>query len=400
MKKHFIVVCLFVLALTLGSCAPKVMKPISAEDSPAHHYLTGMNLIDKGNLNQASAHFDRALKLAPGYAPALAGDALVAAMRAEAQPAGAHQAVELKRALDLIEKAKDKADGDSQKYSVRVTEIRVYTHGKPKAWLRKAQDAYDEMMSLKKVKVAELPYYRDKEAANYFMAVASYKAFKFRDAVDLLSKVTEAPPGRWSDPASALFKKVHKIVRATANYTLTDVAKRIAVKDKVVRADVAALLVDEIHLDRLMAGRIPTPGNEPKMLFIPADVMDNPFKAEILTVLKWRVRGLEPQYDQTAKAYLFYPNQPVKRKALAFILEDLLIKITGKEGLATAYVGEERSPYPDVPPSAPWFNAVMNVVSRNLMETDLSGAFRPDEPVDGADLLLALMHLRNVMNIY
>jgi hypothetical protein len=40
------------------------------------------------------------------------------------------------------------------------------------------------------------------------------------------------------------------------------------------------------------------------------------------------------------------------------------------------------------------------VVSRNLMETGLSGAFRPEDVADGAELLLAVMRLRDAMNIY
>lgn len=394
MKNYFLSVLVIILALAIGACAPRVMKPTSAEDSPGHHYLVGMGLIDNGELNQARTHFDRALKLQPDYAPALAGKALAAAMTAEAQSEKEYQTV------NLLNNAVDKADGNSQKYSVLVTGIRVYTHGKPEKWFNKAQATYDDAISLTKVKAAELLYYRSRAAANYFMGVAAYKDLKFRDAEDFLSKVTQAPPGRWHEPANALFEKVHKIVRATAKYTLTDIAKRIAIKNKVGRADVAALLVDEIHLGRLMAGRIPVPNQRPKVSFIPADIINSPFRAEIMTALKWRVRGLEPQYDQTSKAYLFHPNAPIKRKELAFILEDLLTKITGKAGLSTAYFGERRSPYPDVPPSAPWFNAVMNVVSRNLMEPGISGAFRPDDPANGAELLLAVMRLRDAMNIY
>lgn len=88
------------------------------------------------------------------------------------------------------------------------------------------------------------------------------------------------------------------------------------------------------------------------------------------------------------------------RKELALILEDLLIKITGDQSIATKYFGMDHSPFPDVPPSAPWFNAVMNVVSRGLMETELSGEFRPNDYVDGAELILAVMKLRNVLHNY
>ncbi|WP_419660575.1 tetratricopeptide repeat protein [Desulfosarcina variabilis str. Montpellier] len=400
MKRHLKCVSVIFVVLLLASCAHKPVERESELDNPAHHYLRGMELIDEGQLDQAALRFERALTLEPSYPPALAGKALVTAMTVDSQADDQHGAVALGQALELIEEAEDEADGDSQEFCVHVTAIRVYTYGKPKKWLNSAQNAYDAATSLKKVNVAELPYYRGLEAADYFMGIAAYKAFQFRDAEDLLARVTEVPTGRWHQPARALFKKVHKIVRAMANYTLTDVAKQIAIKDEVVRVDVAALLVDEVRLDRLMAGRIPVPNSRPTKSFVPADIVDHTFKSEVQTVLAWNLRGLEPQYNETSKAFLFYPNAPVKRKELAFILEDLLTKITGDEKLATAYFGQQRSQYPDVSPSSPWFNAVVNVVSRNLMETGLSGAFRPDDVADGAELLLAVMRLRDAMNIY
>ncbi len=400
MEKYLRPILIFTLILAAVGCASKGIMPISDEDSPAHHYLVGMGLLEKGDLDQAEAHFDRALKLEPKYPTALAGKALTAAMRAEAYSDEGHWSVELERALELFNDARHSADGDSEEFSVLVTGIRVYTHAKPKKWINKAQDLYDEAKGLKNVQSGELSYYRGEAAVDYFMGVAAYKDLQFRDAEDLLAKVTQAPPGRWHQPASALFKKVHKIVRATTNYTLTDVARKIAIKDEVVRADVAALLVDELHLDRLMAGRIPVPGKEPKADFVPADVIANPFESEIMIVLKWGLRGLEPEFDPTTQAYLFHPEGAIKRKELAFVLEDLLAKISGDEGISTAFFGQNRSPYPDVSPSAPWFNAVMNAVSRNLMESGLSGAFRPEDTADGAELLLAVLRLRDAMNIH
>jgi len=360
----------------------------------------GMELLDKGDLAQAEGHFDRALALDPKYSTAMAGKALTAAMKAEPLSDEAHRDLELKRAVKLLGDAGDVAKGDSPKFSIRVTGIRAYTHGKPEKWFEEAQDLYDDARKLKKVKKEELLYYRGEEALDYFMGVAAYRDLQFRDAEDLLSRVTQAPPGRWHEPAGALFKHVHKIVRATANYTLTDVAKKIAIKDEVVRSDVAALLVDDLHLDRLMAGRIAVPGQAPKASFTPAAILNNPFKSEIMIALNWGLRGLETSFDQTTRAYLFHPDAPIKRKDLAFILEDLLTKISGNEALATAYFGQDRSPYPDVTPTSPWFNAVMNAISRNLMETELSGAFRPDDTADGAELLLSVLRLRDAMNIY
>lgn len=382
-----------------AGCAPKKFTPLSDEDNPAHHYLMGMGMIEKGQIDEAAARFDRAVKLDPDYAPAIGGLALVAAIRTEAESDKEHRAVELERAVDKLDKALDKAKGDSQKFDGMVTGIRVWTHARPKNWIEKAEKYHRKAIKLDNVKAEELPYYKGKEAAHYFMGVAYFKAFKFREAEGSLGDVLALAPGKWHEPANKLYKQVQKINRASANYTLTDVGKKIAVKGQVVRGDVAALLVDEIHLDKVMAGRIPAPAGEQKAEFVPADVINHLFKAEIMTSLKWRVRGLEPIYDQISKAFLFYPDKPVTRLELAFVLEDLMMKISGDEKLATKYIGQGTSPYPDVAPTAAWFNSVMTAVTRGLMEPELSGAFRPHDVADGAELLLAVMRLRNVMNI-
>ena len=391
----------FVLSL-LFFCSCEKEKPtgISVEDNPAHHYLVGMNLIEKKDISEAESHFDRALYLDRDFSPALAGKALVLAIKASGYKDRAHAEVDVERALKYLKKAKKKADGDSEKFIYHVTAIRVYYNAKPKGWLEEAEGHYSDAISLKNVKEENLPYYQTRSAAHYFMGYAYYKAYEFRKAEMALSKVLSSKPGKWHDKADNLYKKVQKIVRAMGQYTLTKVAKKIAVKDEVTKGDVAALLVDELHLDKLMAGRIPIKSKLPKAAFVPADVLNHPFKDEILIVVKWNIRGLQPQYDKITQAYLFKPQDPITRKELAFILEDLLIKLTGDSKIATAYFGTEKSPFPDVPVNAAWFNAVMNCTTRGLMEPDLSGEFRPNDYVDGAELILALMKLRNIMNIY
>ena len=351
MRRYLLLVFFISLVWLVSGCATKKLAPVSDEDNPAHHYLMGMELIDKGDVNEADSRFQRALKLEPDYPPALAGRALAAACRTQTQSDGDHKSVELKRALEMLDDAEDEAKGDSQKYIAEVTGIRVYTRAKPEDWIEDAEDCYEDSMDLDEVNIGELPYYRSKEAAPYFMGKAYFADYQFRKSEDMLSKVMSASPGRWHEPAEILFRKVHKIVRASAGYTLTNVAKRIAVKEQVSRADVAALLVDEIHLDRFLAGRIAAPQKKDASAFIPADVRDNLFKPEILIVVKWGLRGLEPMYDKTSRAYLFYPNKPINRKELAFVLEDILIKITGDESLASKYYGQTNSPYPDVPPT-------------------------------------------------
>jgi len=155
-------------------------------------------------------------------------------------------------------------------------------------------------------------------------------------------------------------------------------------------------------IEKLFAGRIPVKSKIDAMKpeFTPADILQYQFREEIGVAMKWKVRGLEPKYDQTTRAYLFKPEEMVRRGEMAFILEDVLIKLTGDEKLATAYFGQDRSPFPDVKPTSPYYNAVLNMTSRGIMEGDLSGEFRVNEPVDGAEAILAIRMLQQKINIH
>ncbi len=398
MRRLWFILLILGVAIIFG-CAPKQRTGVSLEDNPSHHYLMGMELIEQSKIEEADNHFTRALYLDKNYSPALAGKALVHAIYARNQKDQGHWEVEFDKVKKYLNKARKKVENNSERFIYHVTAIRAYFTAHPKGWLKEAEDHYSYALNLKKVDEADLPYYQTIAAAHYFMGYGYYLAYEFRKAEDAFSKVLSSKPGKWHDKADRMFKRVQKIVRAMGQYTLTGVGKKIAVKPAVTRGDVAALLVDELHLDKFMAGRIVVKSNLPKVAFTPADVLNHPFKDEILTVIKWNIRGLEPEYDKTTQAYLFKPEEPITRKQLAFIIEDLLIKLTGDNSIATAYFGTEKSPFPDVPVNVAWFNAVMNCTSRGLMEPDLSGEFRPDDNVEGAELIGALMKLRNIMNI-
>ncbi len=91
----------------------------------------------------------------------------------------------------------------------------------------------------------------------------------------------------------------------------------------------------------------------------------------------------------------FRPEEQVDRASYAMMIEDILIRITGDGALATRYVGS-RSPFPDLRADHPYFNAVMVVTSRGIMEAGdtATGAFAPHQPVGGADALLAIRRIR------
>jgi len=401
MKRIWLLVMLALVAVFAGCTTPPARCP-SPEDNPRHHYLRGMESLEKLKVDQALEKFDRALYCEEQFSPAWSGRAVAYAIKARTQRDAGYKGADAAQALESLEKGRKLAEAGNDRFENQVAAIRVNNLIKGDKWLDRAEDAYREAMN-QKIDEKLLDYYQGKEAASYFMGLAYLDGYEFRKAEDKFRETLAArKDGKWNEPADLAWKKTAKIVRAMGGITVGDVGKKIAVKANVSRGDLAALLIDEMKLDKLFAGRIPAKSQVDKMQaeFTPADVLSHPFKDEVLTVMKWKVRGLEPKFDETTKAYLFKVNDKVTRGEMAFILEDVLIKLTGDEKLATAFFGQDRSPFPDVKPTSPFYNAVLNMTTRGIMEGELSGEFRINDPVDGAEAILAVRMLQQRINIH
>jgi len=402
MKRIWLFLMLLVILLAAG-CAKQVARCTAPEDNPAHHYLRGMEALESGKIDLAQEKFDRALYCEENFSAAYGGKAIVAALKAKGMGDAGYRAIEVARAEEYLEKAKKLVETDNDRFEYQLAVLRVAPAVKGKDWLDRAEVAYRAAQSLEKVDERRLDYYQGKEAAAYFMGLAYLEGYQFRKAEDKFRETLDSRKmGKWNEPADKAWKKTSKIVRAMGGITVGDVGKKIAVKETVSRGDLAALLVDEMKIDKLFAGRIPVKSQLAAMKaeFVPADLLSHQFREEVDVIMKWKVRGLEPKYDQTTKAYLFKPEDKVQRGEMAFILEDVLMKLTGDEKIATAYFGQERSPFPDVKTTSPYYNAVMNMTSRGIMEGELSGEFRFNEPVDGAEAILAIRMLQQKINIY
>ncbi len=386
----------------LAGCATPPVRCTTPEDNPRHHYLRGMEALEALKVDLALEKFDRAVYCEEQFSAAYSGRAIAFALKARTQADAGFKGVDVGRAFESLEKGRKTAETDNDRFEYRVAAVRVHNLTKGNKWLDEAEEAYREAMN-QKVDEKLLDYYQGKEAAMYFMGLAYLDGSEFRKAEDKFRDTLGARrDGKWNEPADRAWKKTAKIVRAMGGITVGDVGKKIAIKESVNRGDLAALLIDEMKLDKLFAGRIPVKSKIDAMQaeFTPADVMNHHFKDEVLTIMKWKVRGLEPKYDNTTKAYLFKTDDKVQRGEMAFILEDVLMKLTGDEKLATAFFGQDRSPFPDVKPTSPFYNAVLNMTTRNIMEGELSGEFRINEPVDGAEAILAIRVLQQRINIH
>ncbi len=130
--------------------------------------------------------------------------------------------------------------------------------------------------------------------------------------------------------------------------------------------------------------------------FTSTDIADHPLKADVEGVLAIGVRGLENYPDGA-----FHPAELITKAAYAMMIEDILIKVTGDQSLATKFIGST-SPFPDLRPDLPYFNAVMVVTSRGIMEPKdfTSGEFAPLSSVSGADALLVIRKMKEELKLF
>lgn len=386
--------CAFLFAV--GCSKPLVNCP-SPGDNPQSHYIAGMEFLEKGKLVDGATKFERASFCDEKYAPARAGAALAVALQAKEQSNPDYRKVDIEKARALLKAARKNSRTPEDRFAYNLASMRIETALKQGDWLEEVRGAHKAAKALK-TDEEKLLYYRLPEAADYFMGTAFLEAGEFQKSRDSFGAVLNArSTGKWHGPADNAWKRTDKVVRAASGMALGEAGKRIAVLEKVTRAEMAALFVDELKIEELFAGRIPVKPRDEG--FVPVDLLASPFREEAATFIKWNVRGLEPSYDASTRAYLFRPDEPVKRKEFALALEDVVVKLTGDEAAASAFLGHRASPFPDIEPSSAWYNAVMSVTTRNMMETELSGEFRPEDAVDGAEAVMAIRALKYRLSI-
>ena len=376
--RALVILLMAIACLVLVSCAAEVRKPLSQLDTPEHHVTTGIKFIDQGKYTEAEREFELALQLNPKFSKAHAGMGIVKAYQKN-----------YKEAFELMKSAGKFAKTDDEKVFAQVGNIRLQTMAQPdRYWLEKARIAFDSALEIEP----------QSAAAQFFMGVAYKVGLDFNNAGQLFTKVLDLNKEYMAE-ADQEWKLVQKIQRAMPD-TIT--GKKIALVESVTRADMAALLIEELKLDRIYEKRtIKTynasskdPGKAraakggPKLSAV--DIAGHPLKADIETVLAIGVRGLE-NYPDSA----FHPNELITRAAYAMMIENILIKMTGDQKLATKFI-RGLSPFPDLRSDSPFFNAVMIVTTRGIMEPiDIRNAeFAPLAPISGADALLVIRKLK------
>ncbi len=384
----------FLSAVLAGCAAQAPRTPVGVMDSPAHHFENGLNLLEQGETVRAATAFEMALSVDRHHAPSLAGKAVTLALAGDGDAA-----LELlDEALDLAE---DELDDHGPAEYVRVLGLGMWVHQGLMASGREDQgealEAVDELFedAQDADPGAPYPFLRRGEARLQALDFAAAEGM-FRTVVELRRGYEQQADARW--------KLVQDALRAAPD---TTAGKRIALVRSLTRADMAALLVEELDLERFYSRTRPsvdtgfvTPGQERNLIALDTaqavtDVDAHPLAEDIRRALHSGVKGLEPYPDRT-----FRPDEPVTRAEAAMIFEDVVVRATGRRELATAFIGQD-SRIPDLAGDHPAFNAAMVCLTRGVLDTDLrSGEFRPLDVISGIEGLLAVRRLKTELRLF
>ncbi|MBU0993419.1 MAG: S-layer homology domain-containing protein [Proteobacteria bacterium] len=372
----FAVICL----IGVIGCGKKPVPPQAELDTPEHHVSNGHKLLTSGNTDDALREFERARDLDPEYAPAYIGIGITLGTKGDYE-----------KGHEAMEKAEKLAKGNTQETSVHVGFMRLYTLCREKVgekWLKKVKDHFRQAVKLSP----------DVSESYYYMGMA-YKLNKSYDlAKAQFARVLEIQDG-FVAQADQEFEIIQRIERAIPGAKIAE----IALLEKISRADVAALFIEELKVDELFRNRAPkqfdasykVPSNDFKtgeFVEVPraTDITNHVLKADIEAVMDVGIKGLQPYPDHT-----FQPDKMITRAEFAIMVEDILEKMSAEKNMATRNFGGS-SPFPDLRNDQYYFNAVMTCTTRGIMKAKdiATGQFDPMGTISGAEAMNSIRELK------
>ncbi len=362
----------------LGACGGPQLAQQSPLDTPDNHYRRGLAYFDRGDMITAQREFERARLLDSDYPGALVGIALVAMERGEFWRARKDVTTAIHRNADFVDAhialgRIATAEGVERDYATE-------------EWLEEATDAYERAAKRQP----------DYPATYYYRGHSHLLALDLVGAREAFTRVLDIDRGPLVARAMAAAERIQMIERAAPG---TRAGLKIALISEISRGELAVLLVEEMQLPLLVSqrpvslrpGGFRPPGAVQVEAPAPVDIDKSWAAPWIAEVIDLGVTGMELYPDQT-----FRPSSPITRADYARVVQGVLILLTGDSELATKYVGET-SRFPDVRSDFYGYNAIALSTERGIMSAEkVSGLFRPEQPVSGAEALLMMRELQSV----
>lgn len=377
------------VSVLMISCGLKAQQRLTRLDTSEHHTFAGVVLLNQEKFADAGREFELALRLDPHNAKAHAGMGLVKSYHGDF--AGGY---------DAIKKAEKYARDNEEMIFALVGTIRVnnLSHttclrigtecSSNDPWLKSSKEAFDRAVHI------------DPKAASayYFMGESYLTVLDLEPAGRMFNRILDLN-GDYVTEAADRWRLVQKIKRAMPE-TMT--GKKIALMERITRADMALLLIEEMKIEALYALRTPRISDtrlrnmdktraETTRPAIATDIARHPRRTNIEGIIRIGLRGLDLYPDGT-----FRPDEPLDRAGCAMIIQDILIRVSADHSLATRFIGSP-SPFVDMQADRPYFNAVLLATSKGIMDAgdETSDVFSPLGPVKGADALLVIRKIRD-----
>ena len=373
--KHIIyLTCMTVgLVLVISSCA---IKPKSDIDTPEYHYRAGMRQIDAQQFSDARTSFQRSVDLDKRFAPGYGGLGL----------ANAHLG-NTRDAKKLANKAEEMAERNPDIFTL-CARVWITLRNDDKKWYKKAEKLLKKALKRKK----------DHEGALYHTGEMHLYEYEFSDAEDHFRQVI-GMKGEYSGRADRKWQLSQKIVRAMPG---TPQGKKVALYERITRADLAALLAEELKISELMERRSATSGGfqTPEEMQTAGTDAGRPSDSKGHWAEVWINEISRYGILEGGPGQPFYPDEPVNRAEYALAIQRLLVLATGDTGLETRYFGESPSRFSDVPSSHPAYNAMAICTERGIMQANVvTGHFDAVGPVSGADALISIRTFQNALRM-
>jgi hypothetical protein len=181
----------------------------------------------------------------------------------------------------------------------------------------------------------------------------------------------------------------------------TPVGKKVALKERINRADLAVLFSEELKIGVLFdkmptqsAGfQSPSQAAQNTTIQVPNDSRNHWAETWIKDMIRYGIMNVEPDGN-------FYPDDKINRATYALAVQRLLVVATRDQSLETKYFGESQSRFSDVPSSHFAYNAMAVCTERGIMQVDMmNNRFNPTGDVTGADALLIIRNLQNSLRM-
>jgi hypothetical protein len=353
---HAVVLALFLMSL--AGCASQQPSSESVLETPELYVSNGFKLIKTGRVDDAEREFTKALKHDPRSSAAYTGLSLAKAYKGDRDAA----LLSMKRSGSL-------AAPGVEEYLVQVGWIRLHSVLRDDGWIREAEKAYSWACSTMK----DLP------DAYYYMGLAYKQGYRIDEARTAFVKVVEI--GKSLIPEAQ--KELGILKKIESAKPLSEIGKRLAVEERVTRAELAALFLHELGITDIL--RREGPGTSRASA---TDLQGHPLRGSVEAVLNLKVKGLTVYSDRT-----FGPDEVVSRAGFSIMMSDIISRAAKDPALLSRYASRG-SPFTDVRSDAPYLGAILVCTEWGGYPDAGDDAFNPMGALAGYDAVLSMQKVR------